>query len=696
MRSRKLDHLVVIETQRRLAIRFLLGFAMFGMMLTGCTLVGPEFQQPAIPMLSTEYQTRDSLQQPAQDLDDWWRSFADPTLDQLVSQALKSNLTVQIAAERIIEARANVNLKGRSLLPTTDLLSSYEYRKRSPNARPFVGQNGNPFQLFNLGLDSSWEIDLFGRLERSIQAAEAELVAQEFSLQDVHQTLVADVATSYLSIRLLQDQIHTVEKSLELQQETTTVVNSRSKAGVATKLDSEQTDAFLHRTRATMAALELQLDVEFNRLSILLGESPAMPIRDFVGFGPIPDAPYLPAAGIPADLLRRRPDVRQAEAVVRAATARIGVAEADLYPTLSLLGNIGVSSQNVSSLFQTDSLLFNVGPSFRWNILNIGRIRNNIEIHESLMRQAAGGYRVAVLNAVQEVEDSMARYDGYRKQVDALESAVESDANAIGLSLQRYELGKSNFQRVLDVQMQLLQDAQAVATARANANIQLIKLYKSVGGGWPGPLAVTGSSCGCACTECASGNQGGCLAGVQPVQLSEIQDFTYDESQGQSATQFPTILSSEVVSPATSGFGDYGHSEDFGNQLEDLQTDGATILNVEPMQPADSKIVLPRTGIPGALPGDFGPIELPLNLDQTRQIQNQPTGKKVLAEMFDWDASDAAVVKSLDQRRSSLSSNATAGYFTEVPKDDNKQNTQKASTIGAAPMVWDSQSVKVD
>ena len=699
MSSRKLAHPLVIKKQPRLAFRYLLGFAMFGVLLSGCALVGPDFQQPELPMLSAEYQARESLQQPAVDLDSWWQSFADPTLDQLVSQALSNNLTVQITAERIIEARANVNLNGGNLLPNGVSITSYEYRKRSPNARPFVGQNGNPFQLFNLGFDSSWEIDLFGRLERSIQAAEAELIAREYSLQDVQQTLVADVATSFLSIRLLQDQIHTVQKSLELQQETTTVVNGRAKAGVATKLDSEQTSAFLHRTNAAMAELELQLDVEFNRLSILLGQSPGSPLRDFVGFGPIPDAPYLPAAGIPADLLRRRPDVRQAEAVVSEATARIGIAKADFYPTLTLLGTIGVSAQDVSSLFQTDSLLFNVGPSFSWNILNFGRIRNNVEIHESLMRQAAGGYRVAVLNAVQEVEDSMARYDGFRKQVDALQNAVQSDAKAVGLSLQRYEMGKSNFQRVLDVQMQMLQDAQAVATARANANIQLIKLYKAVGGGWPAQRTGSGSACGCA--DCAAGNQGGCqeCGWMSNLSLDQsvVQDVSNQQNPAQPMTQLQTVLSSGIADPANANHDDYNFFGSPDNQFEDVQRSGGAILNVETMQPTDSQVIPPHSMNPGEIPTDFGPLEFtPPDLGQTLQVPNRSADKKAVPEMFDWDESDTAVVKSLRQQRSPVSSATKAGYFAASAQVDNKRNTQKASSIRRAPVVWDSEAVKVD
>ena len=485
MASWKSNLLTNTKVQLTLQSFVLLGCAVSLVFLSGCRVVGPGFVQPNVPTLSQQYQASE-LHQPSLELDSWWHSFSDPTLERLVSHALQNNLSVQVAAERIIESRANVSLNGGNLSPNVTSQTGYEYLKRSPNARPFVGQNGNPFQLFTSGLDATWEIDLFGRLERALQASEAELFAQEYSLRDVQQTLVADVGASYLNIRLIQDQIQTITRSLSLQEETNRVVNGRADVGIGTKLDSEQTEAFLHRSRADKAILALQLSCEFNRLSLLLGESPALVIREFVGEGPIPDAPYIPEAGIPADLIRRRPDVRQAEAEVGVVTALVGVAEADLYPTLTLLGSISLSAQDISSLFETDSLAFSVGPSFNWNILHFGRICDNIEIHESRLRQAVTNYRSTVLSAVKEVEDAMVKYHGYQKQLASLENALRSDAVAVALSLQRYKAGRANFQRVLDSQLQLLQDSQASASARANANIQLVRLYRAVGGGWPG------------------------------------------------------------------------------------------------------------------------------------------------------------------------------------------------------------------
>lgn len=460
----------------------------FLLVTCGCNIVGPNYSQPAPQMLSQEFYANTEISpQPTADLQTWWQNFADPTLNKLIEQAIQKNLTVQQAAERIIEARAIVNLNGGQLAPNVDFLAGYDFLKRAPNARPFAGDNiGRSFSLFSSGFDSTWEIDLFGKIARSIEAAEADLASQNFSLQDVQQTLVADVATSYLTIRLLQDQIQTVEQSIDLQRLTQTTIQERLDAGISTRLDSEQTKAFLHRTRATKAALNQQLKCEFNRLSVLVGESPAQPIREFVGTAPIPTVPLVPQAGIPADLIRRRPDVRAREAEVMAATARIGIAEADLYPSLTLLGSISLGATDPSSLFQSDSLAFSLGPSIQWNILHYGRICDNIEIHESKLRQSVLAYRETILNAVQEVEDAMAKHVGLNEQLAALAQAQEADSLAVDLSLERYQIGKANFQRVLDAQLQLLQDSRAIAEAQANYNIQLIRIYRALGGGWPG------------------------------------------------------------------------------------------------------------------------------------------------------------------------------------------------------------------
>ncbi|MEL7500488.1 MAG: efflux transporter outer membrane subunit [Planctomycetota bacterium] len=458
--------------------------------LSGCRLVGPDFDGAPIPNLEAEFQAAPVMHAlPQADPVDFWASFSDPTLDQLVGQALANNLSVKKSAERIIEARAKLHLSGGQLLPDMNYNSEYAFTKQSLNARPFVGPNGKTFSLFSRGFDSVWEIDLFGRIERGIESAEAELELQHANLADVQQILTADVATSYFSIRQIQEQFELVKASLELQHRTAELVEGRAEAGNSIELDREQTTAFIHRSTAQLATLEQQLELEFNRMSILLGEAPSDALRVFIGYRPIPVASLSPQTGIPADLLRRRPDVRRAEAAVHSATAQIGIAESDLYPSLSLIGTISLSAKDVTKLFQTESLAFSVGPSFRWNILHFGRICDNIDIQESRFRQSIADFQQAVLTAVKEVEDSMISYAGFQRQWIEFDRARKADEKAVRLSLEQYEVGEANFQRVLDAQLQLLQDSRAAIQARANSITQLVRLYKSTGGGWPGPTS---------------------------------------------------------------------------------------------------------------------------------------------------------------------------------------------------------------
>jgi NodT family efflux transporter outer membrane factor (OMF) lipoprotein len=451
-------------------------------------------------MLSSEYRTINAESRlPTTDPVSWWQSFADPTLNQLVQQAVTKNLTVQKAAERIIEARANVHLRGGHLASNVNLTKSDKFNKMGSADHPFSGADVESFSRFASDFDSIWEIDLFGRIACRMKAAEAELSATEFSLADVQQTLAADVATSYLTIRLLQDQIGLTNESIELQRATAQLVGDRTDAGVSTKLDGEQVTAFLHRSIAAKAALNQQLDCEFNRLSILLGESPANLLRDFVGSGAFPTSPLIPDAGIPADLLRRRPDVRFAEAKVAAAS----ITKAVGCPRFSLRGRIASSSTDKSSLLQPSSHTRSLDCSPIRNILHFGPICDKIEIQESRFRQTVADYRRAILAAVKEVEDALAKYDGYQTQLTAFEKARLADANAVELSLERYKVGKGNFQRVLDTQLQLLEDSQATVIARANATIQLVRLYKATGGGWSASEGCTIQGCTCDTCSCS-------------------------------------------------------------------------------------------------------------------------------------------------------------------------------------------------
>ncbi|QEG22994.1 efflux transporter outer membrane subunit [Mariniblastus fucicola] len=493
------------------------------LLLNGC-VVGPDFSQPQPQNLQLDYLAKPHNPTiPEVDLNQWWLTFGDPMLNSLLENAQAQNLTLREAWERITEARANLMLQGGQLRPNGNLESSYEYTKNSPNSRPFVGQNGDPFNLFNLGLDASWEIDLFGKIARTIEAADAQLHFEECEFEAVRQTLFADIVSNYLRIRMLQSQMSLIEESLLIQGHTETLVTERMEAGVSTELDKSQTESFKFRTLSLLASLRQQLDLEFNQLALLMGQSPNMDLKSAIGVAPLPAMPAVPDVGFPADLLRRRPDIWRQEMAVREASARIGIAESDLYPQLTLLGTVGVSSKNISGLFETNGLEFAVGPSIEWNILNFGRIEDNIEVHRARYRQAIASYQNQALAAVKEVEDAMVNHTGYHVQWLTLQRAIEADENAVELSLERYRAGKANFQRVVDAQQQLLNDQRNHFEVQSLAITQLVRLFKAAGGDWGVSRPVLAADCECddvfSCSELPQ------VVSTQPATPSTVMQF---------------------------------------------------------------------------------------------------------------------------------------------------------------------------
>jgi NodT family efflux transporter outer membrane factor (OMF) lipoprotein len=463
---------------------------------TGC-VVGPDFATPPAPALQLDYLAKQSNHASSNiPINQWWNSFGDPTLNALLQRAEHQNLTLRESYERICEARSNFFLQGGNLRPNGDFVAGYAYNKNSPNSRPFVGQNGDPFNLLNLGFNVSWEIDLFGKIARQIEAAGAELQFQDAEFQFIKQTLFADIAVSYLQIRQLQAQAAVIEQSLLIQAHTSQLVSERQEAGVSTELDTNQTDSFRFRSESILASLKRQLELEFNNLSLLMGQSSDQTLRDFVGVMPMPPMPPVPDVGFPAELLRRRPDVARQEAAVKAASAQIGIAEADLYPQLTLLGNISVASKNLSSLFETNGLEFSVGPGITWNILHFGRINDNIDVQQARFRQAVARYQQTVLSAAREVEDAMINHHGFIEQSRAVARAIEADEKAVELSLQRYRAGKANFQRVIDAQQQLLNDQQQLFELEADAIGELVRLFRAAGGDWIVDGGFAAGQCG--------------------------------------------------------------------------------------------------------------------------------------------------------------------------------------------------------
>ncbi|GIX00225.1 MAG: hypothetical protein KatS3mg111_3557 [Pirellulaceae bacterium] len=425
------------------------------------------------------------------DQQQWWLNFDDAHLHRLIHQVAHENLSLQEAAERIQEARARVGIARSGKFPQLTHQTSVTRIDISDNGNP-AGISGFPFPPFDLwstGFNVAWEVDLFGRVQRITEAACADLRATAEARNALQVSLVGDAAALYVGLRVLDERIEQALENIAIQEQTLAITQGRFAAGAISALDVAQAEAQLNTTRASVPTLQRERELILNRLSILRGEQPRglLDIADHSGTIPEVSEPII--VGIPHDLVRRRPDVRAAEQQVVAAAARIGVATAELYPSLSLTGVFALDSKNASNLFESESFNMRVGPALRWNILSFGRIWSGIEAAESAYRQAQLRYRQTVLEAVGEVEDAMVSLHHNREIANHLAEAVASARTGVELATKQYEAGAIPFQAVLESQRQLTQITDAWIVARGNIAISAIRLYKALGGGWHSPSA---------------------------------------------------------------------------------------------------------------------------------------------------------------------------------------------------------------
>ena len=465
----------------------------FWLVLAGGCKVGPDFFRPAPPPLQPEYlASSEDESQTIDSLTYWWTYFNEPVLNQLVAEACRRNYDLEEAFYRIVEARARLGVVKGNLFPQVNNGDSYAFRQSSTNANQFVAINNlnQGFNLYGFGFDSSWEIDVFGKIRRSIEAARADLAAQQQLQQDVKVTLLADVAATYVTIRVLQKRIEIAESNLQIQKQSVELVQRRLDAGLARPLDMAQAQSIVHLTAAAIPALKEQLQIALNQLSVLLGMSPSEELVSQVGVGSIPDAPDGLGVGMPGELLSRRPDVRQAELDVAAASARIGVACAELYPQFTIRGDVSLDARTLSSIAAIDSMAYNVGPSVRWNILNFGRVKNRIRAQRARYFQAVANYRGTILRAVEEVENGLTSYHKQAESVEQLRLAVDATSKAVELSQTQYKTGLVAFQTVLDSQRQLLLAQEQLASSQGNVVLSLIRTYKALGGGWDADCTI--------------------------------------------------------------------------------------------------------------------------------------------------------------------------------------------------------------
>jgi len=459
--------------------------------LGGCT-VGPDYKPPRVdmppgwvsPTATTAASTQPSVAvtQPAVDITRWWSTFSDPALESLIQRALESNLDLQVAASRVREARYARTISASGLYPRVDASASYRHVGAGHASNPKAGDTSR--ELYQTGLDASWELDVFGGIRRGVEAAEADIRAVVEDRRDVQVTLASEVALSYLDFRSLQRQLAISHDNLITQQKSLDVTRRRLAAGFESGLDVANAEAAVATTESIIPLQEAALRQVAYSLAVLLSREPGGLLQELSTEAPIPPTPPEVPVGLPSDLLRRRPDIRRAEAQFHAATARIGVATADLYPRFSLTGNVGLSGGNYQALTNRNFYTYGIGPSVDWPLFQGGRIRANIAVQNEAAQQALLNYRSTILTALQEVENALTNFVAEQQHRRFLVTSVEAQRRAVDLSQRLYTQGEIEFVTVLVAQRALYNSEDALVQSDRNVAQNLVALYKALGGGW--------------------------------------------------------------------------------------------------------------------------------------------------------------------------------------------------------------------
>jgi NodT family efflux transporter outer membrane factor (OMF) lipoprotein len=463
--------------------------------LTGCTTcrdyfhngfkVGPNYGRPSAPVASQWIDAADArIRSEQADDSRWWTVFNDPALNYLVETAYHQNLTLREAGLRVLQFRAERAIAVGELFPQTQTTSgSFTRRGVSENVANRSATPQRWFSQWDYGCGLAWELDFWGRFRRAVEAADAQLDASVENYDDVLVMLVSDVASEYIRIRTLQEQIGYARKMVDLQRESLAIATAKFKGGEVSKVDVNQGQSDVFTTEALIQQLEVQQRKAVDRLCILLGQ-PAEDLMPMLGQGAIPTAPLEVAVGIPADLIKRRPDVRRAERLAAAECARIGVAQADFYPQISLNASFGWSSQYLSELFTQPSFRGTVGPAFQWPILNYGRIVNNVRARDARFQQQVASYQQTVLKAGAEVEDGLVTFLRAKLRARDLDGAVRCENEAFLEVLTQYRQGLIDYNRVALIQERLVERQQTLADAQGECVQGVVQVYRALGGGW--------------------------------------------------------------------------------------------------------------------------------------------------------------------------------------------------------------------
>ncbi len=454
--------------------------------LAGC-MVGPDYRAPT-PTVPAAWSAPAAPTAQAVDLARWWKTFNDPVLNSLIDRAIANNLTLKQAQAQLRQSRAQRGVAFATLFPTVDLTSAFTRSQasgaNSGNDRRGPPQRNLPGNQYQMGLDAAWEIDIFGGNRRGVEAADAGVLASAEGLNATLVSVVAEVALDYVQLRGYQQQIAVAEENLKDQQKTADITRRRKAAGFVSALDIANADAVVASTQAEIPVLQTSARQTIYALSILLGRDPAALTNELSKTAAIPVGPPDVPTGLPSELLRRRPDILRAEALLHAANAQIGAATAGLFPKVNLVGSAGYQNSLSQYLTSWHSRYWSLGPSVDWQVFNAGSVLSNIEVQKALTEQAMLTYEQTVLTALQDVENALIASTNEEAHRKALRDAVADNKKAVDLSLQLYTAGEIEFLNLLDAQRSLLAAQNALVQSDTNVSTDLVALYKALGGGW--------------------------------------------------------------------------------------------------------------------------------------------------------------------------------------------------------------------
>lgn len=456
--------------------------------LAAC-LVGPDFKKPPAPVAET-FLKASGLDHGAADYRTWWNVYKDPVLDRLIEMAYTQNLTLLGAGTRVIEARAALGVAIGEFYPQSQQGSGSVTYIGESRPDPFSSRFGQRyFWRDSLGLAVFWELDFWGKFRRGVESADAAYLASIATYDDVLVTLLGDVTTTYIGIRTTQLQIEIARENVKKQRRALKLARDRYTGGIASKLPVYQAENVLGQTESAIPQLQVQLDKGLNALRLLLGMPPQSLDDLLSGARGIPVPPATIAVGIPADLVRRRPDIRAAELAAAAQSAQVGIAEADLYPAFSLTGSFGAAASTVrgstlADMFTGRAITFGFGPSFSWNILNYGQITNTVRVQDAKLQGLLVDYQNTVLKAQKEVEDGLATYRDSQVQVGYLRRSAAAAEKALEIALIQFTLGTRDFTPVLTAEQNLYTAQNDLAIAEGNVSAGLTAVFRALGGGW--------------------------------------------------------------------------------------------------------------------------------------------------------------------------------------------------------------------